>query len=277
MGGLALFHGVGEYAAHVGSGQRGVEVVRRAHKQVGAHIVADGKVPPGQRWPIDAFADESAVDAGNVGADLGAGPEYLDAWVELAAVDSKLPGVGGIGPRLGVVRRADNQRLYALLFLHEVAVEGVEQCRLAVRVGTGARYVVEEDGELPYAQVVHGSELVEQRIVVGAVPADVAARVYGPDEVDVVLGRALAEFCDFGALGRGVGLAPVRGAVIGVVLGTKDVAVHLIAAHMVEHPQTHLVAPWSAVEALYDATYREFRPVRDILKRRSVWCGTSST
>ena len=111
----------------------------------------------------------------------------------------------------------------------EVVVHIVQQFGLLVCLGSLAPDVVKEDGKRTYAESVHHLEFVYKVVAVFVVPLDVHARVDSPVEVYAVLLSHLVKLLyAVGFLGR-VGLAPLV-AVIGVVLRSVDVGVHLVAS-----------------------------------------------
>ena len=75
----------------------------------------------------------------------------------------------------------------------------------------------------------------------------------GPYELNLVFVSSIYQFLQLSSLGSGVGLAPAC-TVVGVVLGTEHIGVHLILTIEIELAQTVLVAPGIAIEALDDAT-----------------------
>ena len=85
----------------------------------------------------------------------------------------------------------------------------------------------------------------------------------GPYKLHLVAVGGLNQFAQQGGLLLGVRLAPL-GTVVGVVLGTVHIDVHLVLAIEVELAQTVLVAPGVAVEAFYHAAARNAGPVRNL-------------
>ena len=73
----------------------------------------------------------------------------------------------------------------------------------------------------------------------------------GPVEVKTVFIGGLHQVGDIGCFLGGIRQAPVGRRVVGVVLRTVDVVVHLIAAQVIDDVLAHLVAPGRAVETFH--------------------------
>ena len=89
----------------------------------------------------------------------------------------------------------------------------------------------------------------------------------GPVEDDVVLLGALYQLLQLLGFLFGIGLAPVGRAVVGVVLGTVNVDVHLVASVEVQLAEACLVAPGLAVETFHHAAVGNVGIVRDLHHR----------
>ena len=113
------------------------------------------------------------------------------------------------------------------------------------------------DGEGTYAKVVHVVEFVHEILVVFLVPFDVFTRMYRPNEIHTVAVAGLHEFVYVACLVGGVGFAPVRRTVIGVVLGAINVFVEFVAAVIIDERQTHLMRPRLAIETFHNAAQRQ--------------------
>ena len=68
---------------------------------------------------------------------------------------------------------------------------------------------------------------------------------------------------DLGGLVRGIGIPPVRGGMVGIVLGAVNVGVHFVLPVEAQLAQAGFMAPGGAVEAFHRAAELNVRPVRD--------------
>ncbi|CDC97023.1 unknown [Alistipes sp. CAG:268] len=261
--GLAVLHRVAHHAADLSGRERLVEPVYGTLQDDVAGVVRHGEVPPVEGRAADARIDPLHCLAGHVAAHDVTRPEDVHRRVERLAVDAQAALRRGVGPQARVVGRADRQRGDVALGAHELLVEAVEELGLLHGIGPLARDVVEEDGERADAEVVHHLELADQVVVVLLVPLDVLSGVDGPHEVHAVAVAGLDQFADLPRLLLGIGQAPVRAAVVGVVLRTIEVAVHLVAAVEIDERETHLMRPGGSVETLHDAAQRQVGIVRD--------------
>ena len=164
-------------------------------------------------------------------------------------------------PALVVLCGAQDEGSHVGVLVHELAVQRVHILGL---LGTlrllGTEDVVEEDGKGTYTEGIHPLQLLDRALQVGLVPLDIATRVHGPYEVHLVLCRRLGQFADALCLVGRVGLTPLV-AVVGVVLGTIYIYVHLVASVEVELAQAVLVAPGVSVETLHHAALQHVGPV----------------
>ena len=186
----------------------------------------------------------------------------MDARVELGAEGSEVTALH-VRPALVVFRRTHDEWIHVLLHLHEVFIEVVQEFSLLVGLGTFARDVIEEHGKRAHAQVVHLLELADEVCTVFIVPLDVLARVDSPHEVHfVLLGHFHQLLQLLGFLFR-IRQAPVRRAVVRVILRTIDIGVHLVLAIELQVAKTCFVAPWSTIETFHHPTEADFRIVSD--------------
>ena len=139
------------------------------------------------------------------------------------------------------------------MLAHKVVGKIVEQTCLLVATCALAPYVVEEDSERADAQVVHQFQFLSHVDGVLQAPLDVACGVDGPYELNLVLVCCVNEFLQLGSLVGRIGLAPAC-TVVGIVLRTEHIGIHLVLAIEVELAQTVLVAPGVAIETLDDTT-----------------------
>ena len=205
---------------------------------------------------------------GDVAADGRAGPHDADVGVEPGA-EGRLVGAR---VRAGVVGRAHDERGDARVGADEGAVEVVEHAGLHLGLGALAADVIEEHREGTHAEVVHHPEflaavpeVVHHPVAVLVGPADVAAGVDGPDEVDVVFARGRGQFADLGGLFGRVGFAPPVGEPVErVVLGAVDVGVELEPAVEPDLGEARGMFPRGAVEPLDGAAPIDVGPVGDV-------------
>ena len=139
------------------------------------------------------------------------------------------------------------------MLAHKVVGKVVEQTCLLVATCTLAPYVVEEYSERADAQVVHQFQFLSHVDGVLQAPLDIACGVDGPYELNLVLVCCVNEFLQFGSLVGWIGLAPAC-AVVGIVLRTEHIGIHLVLAIEIELAQAVLVAPGVAIETLDDTT-----------------------
>ena len=85
-----------------------------------------------------------------------------------------------------------------------------------------------------------------------------------PDEIDVVAVAGFHQFADVLRLFFRVGLPPVRAAVVGVVFGAVEIAVHLEPAVEVDERKPHCVGPGRAVKPFDHAAQRQVGIVVDL-------------
>ena len=258
-----MLHGIADDAADVVGREAGGEAVGGALEEELAGIVRHGEVPPVVGGALDAGIDEPEGLASEVAAHGVARPEHFDFGIKLTAVGDEAAAGAGVGPQARVLRRADGQGRDVALGPHEVVGQAVEQCGLPLRIGALARDVVEEEGEVAHAEVIHQVELAHEVAVVFFVPLDVLARMDGPDEVDTRPLAGFDEFLDLGGFVGGIGLAPVGTAVVGVVFRAVEIGIHLETAVEVDEREARLVRPRRAVEAFDDAAVGQAGPVVD--------------
>ena len=256
--GLGVLHRVGHESRHVVGNVLAV-AVGRTKEHVVSHEVAHGEVPPDVGLAVDAAVDplhRLLVDAMHHAV---ASPHDAYVLVHLGAERAQV-ALLVVRPGAVVLSGAHDERRDVVVAVDEVVVDIVEQLSLLVGLCALAPDVVEEHGEGAYAEGVHHLKLVDEVVAVGVVPLYVDAGVYGPVEVHTVLLRHLVELLYALSLVGGVGLAPLV-AVVGVVLRSVDVCVHLVASVELYLAQSRLVAPGRAVESLDGATEVDIGPV----------------
>lgn len=128
--------------------------------------------------------------------------------------------------------------------------------------GAFAADVVEEHGKGANAELIHLLEFIGDVLVIFGSPADAAAGVDGPDEIDFILFGDGGELFDLFGLRLWVGFAPL-GAVEGVVFGAVDVGVELVEAVEFELGDAFFVRPRVSVESLDGASEGDFGEVVD--------------
>ena len=186
-------------------------------------------------------------------------PHDFDALVHLFAECAQI-ALLVVGPGSVVLSGAHDERRHVLVCGNEVVVDVVEQGCLLVGFRALAPDVVEEDGEGADAKGIHFLELGHECVAVGIVPFDVDAGMDGPVEFHTPLLGVLVEFLNAFGFVLGIRHAPVV-AVVGVVLGSVDVDVHLVASVELDLAEASLVAPWRAVKALDRAAEGHVGPV----------------
>lgn len=124
-----------------------------------------------------------------------------------------------IRPEAGIIGRTHHERCNIALSLHKLLSQAVQEFRLLDRVGTLAGNIIKEDSERTYTEVVHQVELVNQVLIVFLVPLDVLSRMDSPYEIYTVATASLYEFADVLSLFLRIRQAPVRAAVIRIILG----------------------------------------------------------
>ena len=226
-----------------------------------AGIIGYREVPPVISRALDAGIHPVEGFAGQIAANHITCPENIDRWVEGIAEDGERTGWLWIRPETGVIGRAHHERSYIALSLHKFLFEAVEKFRLLYRVGTFAGNIIEEDGERTHTEVVHQIELVNQVLIVFLVPLDVLTRMDSPHKIHSVAATSLHEFADVLGLFLRIRQAPVRTAVIRVVLRAIEIGVHLVLSIIVDEGKTHLMRPRLTIEALYHTTVWKIRVV----------------
>ena len=259
---FGMLHRIGDETRHA-VGDVEVVAIDGTHQQVVAHIVGHGEVPPDVRRTLDAFVYPLDARLGDVRNHAVARPHDLDARVELGSERGEVVALR-VRPTLVVFRGTHHERSHVRLRLHEMFVDVVQQFRLLHGIGSLAGDVVEEHGERAHAEVVHLLELGEQEVAVAACPLDVKSRMDCPHEVHGILFRHLHQLLDLLRLLFGIGQTPVGGTVVGVVLRTVDVGVHLVLAVEFQLAEACLVAPRRSVEALHHAAEADARIVGDV-------------
>ena len=146
--------------------------------------------------------------------------------------------------------------------LHKHIVDIVEECCLLLALGALSPNIIEEDSKGTYAEVVHLFEFGHQMLTVLIVPLDIESRVDGPVKMHTTKFGTLVELLDTCSLFVGIRLAPV-GTVVGIILRTVDIHIHLMASIEVQLAQPMLMAPGTSVKTLDAAAERHVRPVRN--------------
>ena len=141
------------------------------------------------------------------------------------------------------------------MLAHEIVGQVVQEASLLVATCTFAPYIVEEYSEGAYTQVVHQFQFLGHVDGILQAPLDVTGRMDGPYELHLVLVGGVYQFLQFGGLVGRIGFAPAC-TVVGVILRTEHIGIHLVLAIEIKLAQTVLVAPGVAVETLDDTAVR---------------------
>ena len=188
-------------------------------------------------------------------------PHHLDARMQSLTKRTQVRAVVRT-PSAVVLRRTEQKRCHIAMTLDKDIVNIIEQCRLLLAFGTLSPDIVEENGKRTYAEVVHLFEFCHQMLTVLIVPLDVESRMDGPVKMHTTKFGTLVELLDTCSLFVGIRLAPV-GTVVGIILRTVDIYIHLMASIEVQLAQPMLMAPGTSVKTLDAAAERHVRPVRN--------------
>ena len=255
-----MLHGVAHETRKVFSNVKAV-AVGGTEKDVVAHEVRHGEVQPDVTLALDAFVDpfhRLLVNRVNYRVTC---PHNFNRLVHVATKRAEVTALF-VCPTAVVFRRTHYERTNVALRLHEIRVDVVEKVCLLVSLCAFAPNVVEEYGERAHTKLIHGFELVHHGVTVSFCPLDIHPGVNCPVEVYTVLvcciKKHLKACCFFG----GIRHAPLV-AVVGVVLRTVDVNVHLVLRVEVELRKAVFLAPGSAIETFNYATERHVGEVGD--------------
>ena len=226
-----------------------------------ACIIGYREVPPVISRALDAGVHPVEGLAGQVTTYHITRPEYIDRWIEGITEDSQRTGWFWIRPETGIIGRTHHKRSHITLSLHKLLSQAVQEFRLLDWVGTLAGNIIKEDGERTHTEVVHQVELVNQVLIVFLVPLDILSWMDSPYEIYTVATASLYEFADVLSLFLWIRQAPVRAAVIRVVLRAIEIGVHLVLSIIVDEGKTHLMRPRLAIEAFYHTTVWKIRVV----------------
>ena len=226
-----------------------------------ACIIGYREVPPVISRALDAGVHPVEGLAGQVTTYHITRPEYIDRWIEGITEDSQRTGWFWIRPETGIIGRTHHKRSHITLSLHKLLSQAVQEFRLLDWVGTLAGNIIKEDGERTHTEVVHQVELVNQVLIVFLVPLDILSWMDSPYEIYTVATASLYEFADVLSLFLWIRQAPVRAAVIRVVLRAIEIGVHLVLSIIVDEGKTHLMRPRLTIEALYHTTVWKIRVV----------------
>ena len=264
LGGLRLIHGVGDETAHgfLRSRFRG-KAIHAAHAEVGTAVVRDGEVPPDVGRALDSPVHPLLAFQRNVMANGVPRPHDVDGGVQTVPQNVQIGSRLGIGPAAVVLRGAHDQGGDVLLHLDKFVIDLVQQKGLHVPALAFAEDIVKKHGKGTDAQLVHHLKLFDDVVHVFFRPLDIFARMDGPHKIHVVFLCHLHQFPDLGGLVRGIGVPPVGGRVVGIVLRPVDVCVHLVLAVKAQLAQTGFMAPGGAVKTFHRSAEFDVRPVYD--------------
>ena len=226
-----------------------------------ACIIGYREVPPVVSRTLDTGVHPVERLAGQVATYHITCPEYIDRWIEGITEDSQRTGWFWIRPKTGIIGRTHHKRSHITLSLHKLLSQAVQEFRLLDWVGTLAGNIIKEDGERTHTEVVHQVELVNQVLIVFLVPLDILSWMDSPYEIYTVATASLYEFADVLSLFLWIRQAPVRAAVIRIILWTIEIGVHLVLSIIVDEGKTHLMRPRLAIEAFYHTTVWKIRVV----------------
>ena len=256
-----MLHRVAYEAAEILVGQVGLQTIGRTLHDDMACIIGYREVPPVISRALDAGVHPVEGLAGQVTTYHITRPEYIDRWIEGITEDNQRTGWFWIRPETGIIGRTHHERCNIALSLHKFLCQAVQEFRLLHWVGTLARNIIKEDGERAHTEVVHQIELVNQVLIVFLVPLDILSWMDSPHEIYTVAAASLNEFADVLSLFLWIRQAPVRTAVIRVVLRAIEIGVHLVLSIIVDEGKTHLMRPRLAIEAFYHTTVWKIRVV----------------
>ena len=261
LGSLTMLHWVAHETTEILVGQVGLQTVGRTLHDDMTCIISYREVPPVISWALDTGVHPVERLAGQVTTYHITCPEYIDRWIKGITEDSQRTGWFWIRPETGIIGRTHHERCNIALSLHKLLSQAVQEFRLLHWVGTLAGNIIKEDSERTYTEVVHQVELVNQVLIVFLVPLDILSRMDSPYEIYTVATASLYEFADVLSLFLRIRQAPVRAAVIRIILWTIEIGVHLVLSIIIDEGKTHLMRPRLTIEAFYHTTVRKIRVV----------------
>ena len=264
-----MFHGVADETGH-GVGDVKVVAVGGSHQNVVAHEVADGEVPPDVCLAVDAGVypfHGLLVDAVHHGV---TGPHDVNVFVHLRTERTEIT-FGIVSPGAVVLCRAENERSHVFVDGDEMVIDIVQQVCLLVGFCSFTPDVVKEDGESANAEGIHLLQLRHEVVSVFHRPFDIYTRMDCPVELHTVFLCVLVEFLDAGSLILGIRFSPLI-AVVGVILRTVDIDVHLVTTVEFNLTETGFVTPGRAVEAFDRAAIGDIGPVRHFRFLQFAFC-----
>lgn len=234
-------------AAGVGAGEEPLAVV-----VIGEKIIPDDGLVPQKRRHT---AQRIWGDLG--GNDLGAGPEDVDRRREQRPESVEIPRAAeaGGGHPIAVGGGTEEERAAGNIRgdprLGPVGDVSLGRGKRAEAGGVGrvegGGDVVEEEGEAAAAEPEELGEARQQRRDIGLIGMpQIEAGAYPPDEVDATLSTVGDEARDPLRLAARIGLAP-GGAVVGIVLGAREIDGEAEAGHPVEERVALGVRPRRAI------------------------------
>jgi hypothetical protein len=166
---------------------------------VGA-IVGDGVVEPDVGVALDAGVDPLHIALVDHVDDGVAGPHDAGRTDHIGAKGRQI-GVVGTGVGFVVLGWAEDEGLDVGMYLAQGRVKVVDELGLIGGILSHTGDVVEEDGELPHAEVIDAlqlvldrNEVIDDAVVVGVVPRDGIARMDGPYEAHLIVVGGLDKF-----------------------------------------------------------------------------------
>ena len=244
---FGILHRVAHKSAHI-TGNVEAITIGGTEQNVVAHEIVHGEVQPDIALALDARVDPVHALLVDGVHHRVTRPHHLDAGTQRAAQGIEIL-VAGATPSAVVDGGAEQERRDVAVFLHEHRVNIVEQFSLLLTARTFAGNIVEEDSKRTNAEIIHLLEFLHEVVAIFRRPTNISAGVDGPVEVHAASVRTIHQFTQLSRFLFGIRIAPVL-TVIGIVLRTVDIDVHLVATVEIELAQAMFVTPRTAVETL---------------------------
>ncbi len=191
-------------------------------------------------------------------------PHNGDVLLHLAA-ESLQPVF--ISPATVVACGAHDDGAYILVLFNKVISHIIANLRLAFSFTDFTACIIKGYGKVAHAQVVHKLQFVANGIQIVLTPifapVDGISGVNGPNELNVILFSDLAELGNLlSHVGR-VRLTATPAMMVGVILRSPDVSIHLIAPIKTHLRLARLMTPRNAIITFYRAAIGNIGPVNN--------------
>ena len=153
-----------------------------------------------------------------------------------------------------------------------MVIQIIQQLSLLFSLGSFAGNVIEEHRKGTYPQLIHTFKLLQQQVTVFFIPFDVLSRMNSPVKDYTIFISLVHQFLQLGSLLCRIRLAPVRSAVIRIILRTIQIDIHLVASVEFQLTETGFMTPGSTIKAFYNSTIRHIGIVGHFCQRQLAQC-----